>query len=131
MPIEPNVTSLSPSVAERGKLMTDLLPSNFADLEVFADWILVTEEERYTKRLASSMTDMQTFYDTAMPRLDAIMEHSAGVPIGDAVVADADRNLAYLAFSLVMVSFPIESWKQPHVPDSGAAAIPLTIEPGF
>ena len=44
---------------------------------------------------------------------------------------DADRNLAYLAFSLVTVSFPVEAWKQPHVPDSGAAAIPLVVEPGF
>jgi hypothetical protein len=109
-----------------------LLPSDFADLEVFADWILPTEEERYTKRLASTMAEMQAFYDTAFPRLEAIMAHAENVPIGgDATVSDEDRNLAYLAFSLVTASFPVEAWKQPHVPDSGAASIPLVSEPGF
>jgi hypothetical protein len=28
-----------------------------------------------------------------------------------------------------MVSFPVESWRQPHVPDSGAAYLDLLIEP--
>ncbi|MDG2029097.1 MAG: hypothetical protein P8J50_18530 [Acidimicrobiales bacterium] len=109
-----------------------LLPSDFADLEVFADWILPTEDERYAKRLGSTMAEMQSFYDTAFPRLEAIMAHAETVPIGDAaVVSDEDRNLAYLAFSLVTASFPVEAWKQPHVPDSGAAAFPLVSEPGF
>jgi hypothetical protein len=31
--------------------------------------------------------------------------------------------------SLVMVSFPIEAWKQPRVPDSGAAWVELIREP--
>jgi hypothetical protein len=108
-----------------------LLPEAFADLEEWSDWILATEAERYTKRLSSTMVEMQAFYDAAFPRLDAIMEHAATVPVGDAPVGDLDRNLAHLAFSLVTVSFPVEAWKQPHVPDSGAADIPLVIEPGF
>lgn len=108
-----------------------LLPPEFADLEVFADWILPTEQERYAKRLASSMQELQAFYDTAFPRLEAIMTYASSVPIGEAPVGDEDRNLAYLAFSLVTASFPVEAWKQPHVPDSGAAAFPLVAEPGF
>jgi hypothetical protein len=31
--------------------------------------------------------------------------------------------------SLVMVSFPIEAWKQPRVPDSGAAWVECIREP--
>ena len=112
--------------------MTDaLLPSAFADLEAFADWILPTEEERYAKRLGSTMAEMQAFYDAAFPRLDDIMAHAVAVPVGDGPVSDEDRNLAYLAFSLVTVSFPVEAWKQPHVPDSGATRIDLAGEPGF
>ncbi len=107
------------------------LPSEFADLEAFADWILPTEAERYAKRLGSSMAEMQEFYAAALPRLDAIMAHAEGVPLGAGDVSAEDRNLAYLAFSLVTVSFPVEVWKQPHVPDSGAAEIPLAGEPGF
>ena len=33
--------------------------------------------------------------------------------------------------SLVMVSFPVEVWKQPRVPDSGAAYLDLITEPAF
>lgn len=113
--------------------MTDTkLPARFSELEAFADWILPTEVERYEKRLGSTMAEMQAFYDAAFPRLDEIMAHAEGVPLGDgATVSEEDRNLAYLAFSLVTVSFPVEAWKQPHVPDSGASAIPLVGEPGF
>ena len=38
----------------------------------------------------------------------------------------------YVAISLltlVMVSFPVEAWRQPHIPDSGAAYLDLLIEP--
>jgi hypothetical protein len=32
--------------------------------------------------------------------------------------------------ALLMVSFPVECWRQPHIPDSGAAAIECLVEPG-
>ncbi len=44
-----------------------LLPTEFADLEPYTDWVLATEPERYAKRLASTMPDMQKFYDAAFP----------------------------------------------------------------
>ena len=46
------------------------LPAEFADLEPFSDWILETERERYAKRLASTMEELQAFYDAAFPLLD-------------------------------------------------------------
>ena len=46
------------------------LPPEFADLEPFADWALETEAERYAKRLASTMDELQAFYDAAFPRLE-------------------------------------------------------------
>ena len=52
------------------------LPAEFADLEPFADWCLETEAERYAKRLASTMDELQAFYDAAFPRLEA----SHGLP---------------------------------------------------
>ena len=55
-----------------GRLMPKL-PSEFADLEPFADWCLPTEQERYTKRLASTMAEMQEFYDAAFGRLEEAM----------------------------------------------------------
>ena len=46
----------------------------------------------------------------------------------DAQLDDA-RALMHLMQSLVMVSFPVEVWKQPRVPDSGAAWVTITKDP--
>ena len=55
--------------------MPSTLPPDFADLEPFADWALPTERERYDKRLASTMDEMQAFYDAAFPRLEDAMAY--------------------------------------------------------
>jgi len=49
--------------------MTDaLLPGAFSDLEPFAStWCLPTERQRYAQRLASTMDEIQTFYDALFP----------------------------------------------------------------
>ncbi len=43
------------------------LPPAFADLEPYAAWSLPTERERFAKRLASSMEELESFYDAALP----------------------------------------------------------------
>ncbi|MET7774422.1 MULTISPECIES: hypothetical protein [Streptomyces] len=104
-----------------------MLPSDFAELEPYSDWILGSERERYAKRLASSMADMQAFYDAAFPLLDRATTHLDKFPLDD--LPEPERDLMLLMFSLVMVSFPIEVWKQPRVPDSGAAYLDVIAEP--
>ncbi len=104
-----------------------MLPADFGDLEPFADWILATEPERYAKRLASSMAEMQAFYDAAFPRLEPAMAYLDKFPLRE--MPEAERNLLHLMQSLVMVSFPVEVWKQPRVPDSGATWLDLVVEP--
>jgi len=104
-----------------------ILPSEFADLEPFADWSLETEAERYAKRLGSTMEELQTFYDAAMPRLEAALAHLDGLPLDD-LPPDATR-LLWLCYSLVNASFPVECWHQPRVPDSGAASMDMVVEP--
>jgi hypothetical protein len=103
------------------------LPPEFADLQPYADWALQGERARYQKRLASSMDELQAFYDAAMPRLEAACEYLDGFAY-DALPEDA-RNLLWLFSSLVNVSFPIEVWRQQRVPDSGAADIYAVAEP--
>jgi hypothetical protein len=104
------------------------LPSEFADLERFTDWCLPTEQERYAKRLASTMAEMQEFYDAAFGRLeDAMVYLDARFPLHE--MPDAAKALMHLMQSLVNVSFPIEVWKQPRVLDSGATYIELVKEP--
>ena len=103
------------------------LPAEFAELEAFKDWILPGEPERYAKRLASSMEEMQAFYDAAFPLLEKATAHLDKFPIDD--LPEPERNLLLLMCSLVMVSFPVEVWKQPRVPDSGAAYLDVIAEP--
>ena len=103
------------------------LPSEFSDLERFSDWCLATEPERYAKRLASSMAEMQDLYDTCFPRLEDAIAYLDRFPLDE--LPDDARSLMHLMQSLVMASFPVEVWKQPRVPDSGAAYLNLVQEP--
>ncbi len=108
--------------------MTAVLPAGFADLEPFAaDWSRRTEAERYAQRLDSSMAELQAFYDVAFPRLPDAMAHLDQYELS-ALPEDATR-LLWLCYSLVNVSFPVEVWRQPRVPDSGAATMDAVLEP--
>ena len=105
-----------------------LLPKEFSELEPFAaTWCLPTERQRFAQRMASSMDDIQAFYDTFFPRAEEAIAYCDKFPLDD-MPEDAQR-LLQLLYSLVMVSFPVEVWRQPHVPDSGAAYLDLVLEP--
>ena len=105
-----------------------LLPAAFADVEPFAEkWCLPTERERFALRMASTMDEMQAFYDAFFPRAEEAIEYCDQFPLDE--LPDDAQQLLYLLYSLVMVSFPIEAWRQPHIPDSGAAYLDLLIEP--
>jgi hypothetical protein len=103
------------------------LPSDFADLEPFADWCLPSERDRYAKRLDSTMDELQTFYDAAFPRMTDSVDYLKGVELDS--ISDEDHNLLLLFSSLVTVSFPVEVWRQPRVPESGASSVDVVVEP--
>jgi hypothetical protein len=103
------------------------LPADFADLEPYAAWALPTEPERYDKRLASTMDELQAFYDAAFPRLDDATAYLEGVTVDG--LTEEGRNLLWLFSALVTVSFPVEVWRQPKVPDSGASSIDCVFQP--
>ena len=109
--------------------MTDaLLPVQFAEFEPYAStWCLATERERFAKRMASTMDEMQSFYDAFYPRAEEAIAYCEKFPLDD--LPDDALRLLQLLYSLVMVSFPVEAWRQPNVPDSGAAYLDLLIEP--
>jgi hypothetical protein len=108
--------------------MDTLLPDDFADLEPFAaTWCLATEPERFAQRLASPMPDIQAFYDAVTARAEAAITYCDKFPL-DELPPDA-RNLLHLLYSMVMVSFPVECWRQQRVPDSGAATLDCIVEP--
>jgi hypothetical protein len=105
-----------------------LLPPEFSDLEPFAKaWCLASEPERYAKRLASTMDEMQAFYDAVFPRAEAAIVYLDKFPL-DALPEDAYR-LLQLLYSLILVSFAVEIWRQPYIPDTGTASFELKLEP--
>jgi hypothetical protein len=77
--------------------------------------------------MASTMEEMQSFYDAVFPRAEQAIEYCDRFPL-DALPGDA-RRLLQLLYSLVMVSFPVEAWRQPRIPDTGAAYLDLIVEP--
>jgi hypothetical protein len=103
------------------------LPTEFADLEPHADWALPTERARYEKRLASTMDELQAFYDAAFPRLEDARTYLEKFAVDE--LDDEGKRLLWLFAALVTVSFPVEVWRQPRVPDSGAAAIEAVVHP--
>jgi hypothetical protein len=105
-----------------------MLPTEFADLEPFAGkWCLASEPERYATRLASSMDEMHAFYDAVTPRAEAAMAYLDGFALHD--LPEDATNLLHLLYSMIMVSFPVEAWGQPRVPDTGSASFDNVIEP--
>jgi len=105
-----------------------LLPPPFADLEPFAAvWCLPTEGERYDRRLASTMDELQAFYDACFPRVEEAIAYCDGFPLDE--MPDEVVHLMQLVYSLIVVSMPVEAWRQPHVPDAGAARLDRIVEP--
>jgi hypothetical protein len=102
------------------------LPPAFADLEPFTQWALPTEHERFAKRLASPMDELQEFYDAALPRLDDAVEFLDQFDLS-ALPEDAS-HLIWMYYSLMTVSFPVEVWRQPRVPDSGASTFDCILD---
>ena len=103
------------------------LPEDFADLEPFAGWAVPSERSRYAKRVSSSMDELQAFYDAAFPRLDAAASYLE--QFDPTSLPDDAKRLLWLFCSLVTVSFPVEVWRQPRVPDSGASSFDAVLEP--
>jgi hypothetical protein len=105
-----------------------LLPPQFAELEPFAKaWCLASEPERYAKRLASTMDEMQAFYDALFPRAEEAIAYCEKFPLDD--LPEDVQRLLLLLYSLIMVSFPVEIWRQPYLPDTGTASFELKVEP--
>jgi hypothetical protein len=96
------------------------LPTEFSDLERYAaKWCLATEGERYDERLATTMRDIQDFYDALAPRAEEAIAYCDTFPLAE--MPEDARNLLHLVYSLLTVSFAVECWGQPRVPDTGAA----------
>ena len=104
------------------------LPPEFSDLEPFAKaWCLAREPERYAKRLASTMDEMQAFYDAIFPRGAEVLDYLDQYSLDN--LPDEALNLLRLMYSLVCISIAVEAWGQGRIPDTGASEILCLAEP--
>jgi hypothetical protein len=105
-----------------------LLPAEFAELEPFAEaWCRATERERWAVRMSSSMAELQAFYDAIFPHVTDAIAYCDKFPLDD--MPDDAVNLLRLVYSFVIVSFAIELWRQPYVPDTLGTSFERTSEP--
>ena len=107
--------------------MTNVFPTGFNELEPFADWALHGERARYARRIASTMDELQTFYDGAFTRIDDALAYLERYEVDD--LPDEGKRLLWLYCALATVAFPVEAWRQPRVPDAGASSIDAILEP--
>jgi len=105
-----------------------MLPAEFADLEPFAEaWCLPSEPERQAKRYSSSMPEMREFYDAITPRAEDAIAYLDTFSLD--ALPEPETNLLHLVYSMIQVSFPVECWSQPNVPDTGSATFDCILEP--
>jgi hypothetical protein len=105
-----------------------LLPAGFAELEPFVDdWALPTRSERYAARLDRPFDQLEYFYDGIAPHAERAIAYLDGLDI-NALQQDA-RRLLNLLYSMILVSYAVNVFKQNRIPDSGAAFFEMVAEP--
>ena len=76
------------------------------------------------------MDELQAFYDAAVPPASRTRWRTSTQFALDALPDDAQTPLVAV-LSLVTVSFPVEVWRQPRVPDSGASTFDEVVAPAI
>ena len=90
------------------------LPVAFRDLASYHEWSLATEGQRSAKRQASTIEDLRSFYAGIMPRMEAVLDFLARLPLQ----ADAEvQALLHIALSLAEIAPAVENYGQPSVID--------------
>jgi hypothetical protein len=100
----------------------------FPDLEPFvANWALPTRAQRYEARLSKPFDELVTFYDAVAPRAEEAIAYLNGLDIDD--LPDDATTLLHLLYSMILVSYAVNVFKQNRIPDSGAAFFEMVAEP--
>jgi len=109
-------------------MSSSTLPQAFSDLEPFVgDWALPTRAQRYEARLSKPFDELVRFYDAVAPRAEEAIAYLNGLDI-DALPDDATR-LMHLLYSMILISYAVNVFKQNRIPDSGAAFFDMVAEP--
>ena len=92
-----------------------MLPEPFADLAPYLAWALGTDRERSIKRQASTMAEINAFYQAILPRMDAILSYLEEYPSEqNPSEQPADvRRLFFLTLSLAKIAPAVEMYGEP------------------
>jgi hypothetical protein len=104
-----------------------LLPPEFADLAPALDWALPTERQRYLKRMNSSMDEMNAFYDLVFRRAAEARDYLDRFELSS--MTPDQQHLMWILFSLITVSFAVDVFGVPRVPDTASAYVERSGEP--
>jgi hypothetical protein len=105
-----------------------LLPEGFSELEPWVeDWALATRAERYAARLDRPFDELGAFYDAIAPHAERAIAHLDRLDVNE-LPPDA-RRLMQLLYSMILVSYAVNVFKQNRIPDSGAAFFDMVAEP--
>jgi len=106
------------------------LPEGFSELEPWVDgWALATRAERYAARLDRPFDELVAFYDGIAPHAERAIAHLDGLNING--LGPEDRRLIHLLYSMILVSYAVNIFKQNRIPDSGAAFFEMVAEPAL
>ena len=103
--------------------MTGALPQEFSELEyLVAEWAIEDGNERYAKRVNSTMEEIQAFYDAVFPYAEEAVAYVDKFDYAEPLPDDV-ANLRNLLYSLITVSLAVELWKQPRVKHSATTVL--------
>jgi hypothetical protein len=107
-----------------------LLPEGFSELEpLVEDWALATRAERYAARLDRPYDDLVAFYDAIAPHAERAIAHLDELDVND--MGPEATRLMHLLYSMILVSYAVNIFKQNRIPDSGAAFFEMVAEPAL
>ena len=91
------------------------LPAGFEALQEFADaWALPTSDQRLHKRMATSMEDIQRFYDAMMPCIQPALAHLDTFGLDD--MPAAEQCLFQLLLASAEAGLAVEVYRAPSLP---------------
>ena len=93
------------------------LPAEFEELERFCpEWLIDSEQDRYTFRVNRTIEELDAFYEAVFPRLDDIADYIDRYTL-DAMSQEA-VHLLRLGQMVMEVSPAVIVYRQPDVPNA-------------
>ena len=95
--------------------MSESLPAPFAALEPYVQaWALQHADARLRKRMQSSMTELDAFYQAILPHLEAALLYLDEFEFGKLPVAQ--RRLHWLTLAAAEAALSVEIYRAPSLP---------------